>query len=116
MCAEQSRVKDLQILQHLGIPETLSGIDVGNSIGLSDIPDSSISSGGDSQVLLEIRDGTGGTSLVFQVTGRSPGVEVRLQNLGSEVVITTVAVCIVSMCLKPISAAVYRMSQGELTS
>jgi len=60
-CAEQSGVKGLQILQHLGIPEALSLIDVGNGVGLSDVPNSGISSGGDPQVLLETRHGTGGT-------------------------------------------------------
>jgi len=46
-CAEQSRMKDLQVLQHLGIPEALSLVHVGESIGFSDVPNSGISSGGD---------------------------------------------------------------------
>lgn len=66
----------LQILQHLGIPETLGVIDVGNGVGLSDVPNSGISSGGDPQVFLETRDGTSGTGLILQVASRSPGVEV----------------------------------------
>lgn len=69
-------MKGLQILQHFGIPEALSGVDVGNSVGLGDIFNSGISSGGDPQVFLETRDGTGGTGLIFHVTGCSPGVEV----------------------------------------
>ena len=40
-------MKDVQILQHLGIPEALSLVDVRDSIGFSDVPDSGISSSGD---------------------------------------------------------------------
>ena len=68
---------DLQVLQDLGIPEAFSDIDPGNGAGCSDVPDSSISSSGDLQVLLETRDSTDGTILVFLVTGCSPGDEVR---------------------------------------
>lgn len=115
-CAEQCRVKGLQILQHLGIPETFSVIDVGNSVGLSDVPNSGISSGGDPQVLLETRDGSGGTGLVLQVAGRSPGVEVGFQNFGSEVVIKVVVVWVVSMCLKTLSAAVHSTERRKFES
>lgn len=66
----------LQILQHLGIPEALGVIDVGNGVGRSDVPDSGISSGGDPQVFLETRDGTDSTGLILQVASRSPGIEV----------------------------------------
>ena len=69
-------MKDLQVLQHLRIPETLSLVDVGDSIGLGDVPNSGISSSGDLQVLLETRDGTCGTRLIFLFTGSSPGIEV----------------------------------------
>jgi len=65
-----------QILQHLGIPEALGDIDAGTSTGFGNIPDSSVSSSGDLQVLLEILDSTGSTVLKFLVTGRSPGDEV----------------------------------------
>jgi len=46
-CAPSSLEKDLQVLQHLGVPEALSSIDVGGGVGHSDVPDSSISSRGD---------------------------------------------------------------------
>ena len=88
-----------QVLQHLSVPETLGVVDIGNGIGLSDVLYSGVSSGGDPQVLLKTRNGTGSTSLVLQVTSRTPGDEVRFQNLGPEVVISNVAVWIVSVFL-----------------
>jgi hypothetical protein len=100
-------VKNLQILQHLSIPEALSVIDVGNGVGLGNIPNSGISSGGNPQVLLETCNGIGGTGLVLQVAGRSPGVEVGFQNFGSEVVISVILVWVVPMCLRIISTVVH---------
>ena len=102
MCDEQSGDIDSQVLQYLGIPEALSGIDVGNIVGRGNVPDSGISSGGDPQVLLETRDGTGGTGLILQITGRSPGIEVRFQNLRSEIVILHATPWVVSACLKTV--------------
>ena len=109
-------MKGLQVLQHLCIPEALGFIDVGNGVGLSDVPNSGISSGGDPQVLLETCDGTGGTGLVLQIAGRSPGVEVGFQNLGSEVVISVVAIWVVSVCLKAISVAAYSTERRKFES
>jgi hypothetical protein len=97
-------VRGLQIFQHLRIPETLSVVDVGDGIGLSDVLNSGISSSGDPQVLLETRDSAGSTGLILQVAGRSPGVEVGFQNFRSEVVIAVVGVWVVSVRLKAISA------------
>lgn len=65
-----------QVFQHLGIPEALGDIDAGNIIGFGNIPDSSITSSRDLQVLLEIRESTGSTVLIFLVASRSPGDEV----------------------------------------
>ena len=96
-----------QVLQHLSVPETLGVVDIGNGVGFSDVPDPSVSPGGDPQVLLKTRDGTGGTGLILQVTSRSPGDEVRFQNLGPEVVISKVAVWIVSMFLKTSSVVLH---------
>lgn len=76
---------------------------MGDGIGLSDIPDSSISSGGDLQVLLEICRGTGGTILILLVAGYSPGIKVGFENFGSEVVIIVLRV--VPGFLKAVSAA-----------
>jgi hypothetical protein len=109
-------VRGLQIFQHLRIPETLSVIDIADGIGLSDVSNSSISPGGDPQVLLETRDSAGGTGLIFQVAGRSPGVEVGFQNFRSEVVIAVVTVWVVSVCLKAISAVVYSTERRKRES
>jgi hypothetical protein len=99
------RTEDLQILQYLSVPEALGDVDMGNIIGRSDVPDSSISSGGDLQVLLETFHSTNGTGLISLVTSRSPGIEVRFQNLGSEIVIRSIAVWVVSGFLNTVSAA-----------
>lgn len=107
MCAQQPRTKDSQIFQHLGVPKTLSGIDVRNGIGFSDILDSRISSSGDPQVLLEIRRSIGGTVLILLVTGYSPSIKVRFEDFGSEVIISILRV--VSGFLKAASVG----SQGE---
>ena len=88
-----------QVLQHLSIPEALSDVHVGNSIGFGNIPDSSISSSGNLQVLLELLDSMGSTVLIFRVTGRSPGNEVRFQNFWSEVVIPVVTRWVISVFL-----------------
>ena len=107
MYAEQPRARDLQILQYLGIPEAFSGFEVGNILGRGDIQNSGIASGGDPQVLLETRNSTGGTGLVLRVTGSSPGVEVRFQDLWSKLVIFRVTPWVVSTRLKTVSIALH---------
>lgn len=115
-CAEQSRAKNLQIFQHLCVPEAFDIIDVGNGIGLSDVQNSGISSGRDPQILLKTCDSTHGTGLILQVTGRSPGIEVGFQNLGSEVVVTIIGVWVVSVRLRMNSTARYRIRRCKFES
>jgi hypothetical protein len=108
VCTRRSGAEGLQILQHLGIPEALCGIDIGNSIRHGDVPDPSISSSRYPQVLLETRHSTGGASLVLLVTGYSPGIEIRFEDLGSEVVISRFRV--VSIFLETVSVPEQRQS------
>jgi len=68
--------RQVQVFQHLGIPEALGDIDARNIIWFGDIPDSSITSSRDLQVLIEICESTGSTVLIFLVASRSPGDEV----------------------------------------
>ena len=105
---------NLQVLQHLSVPEALGDINVGNSFRCSNVPDPSIPSGGDPQVLLETRDSTCSTGLIFVVTSRSPGDKVRFQNLGSEVVIPIVAVWVVSAFLGVASVALDSTERRKL--
>lgn len=105
--------EDLQIFEHLGVPKALSNINVGNGIGLSDIPDPGISSSGSLQVLLETPRSICGTGLVLLITGYSPGIKVGFENFGSEVVISILR--IVSSFLKTVSVASHRASQALIT-
>ena len=117
-CAPINLTEDAQVLQCLGKPKALGDIDVGGSFGirLGDIPDSSISSSGDPQILLETRHSTGGTGLIFLVTGHSPGIEVRLQSLGSEVIIGVAAIRVVSVFLEMISVPLQDTNHRQLGS
>jgi len=108
------RMKDLQILQYFSIPEALGDIYVIDGIWCSNVPDCGISSGEDPQVLLEVRDGTGGTGLIFLVTSRSPGIKVRFQDLGSEVVISVTIVWVVSALLRTKSVATHDIEGRKL--
>lgn len=80
---------------------------MGNVVGLSDVPDPSVSSCWDSQVILELCHSHCGATLVRLVAGHSPSIEVRLKNLGSEVVV--IVLRIVSIFLKEVSV----MSQNS---
>lgn len=111
----RSRTGDLQVLQRFGIPEALSEIDVRSNVGRSNVPDPTISPGGDLQVLLEIRHSAGSASLILLVAGRPPGVEIRFQNLGPEIIIISAIIRVVSSSLNIISVALKCAEHCEVT-
>lgn len=79
-----------QILEHLGEPEALGVVNevvvVVGLVRVADIPDAP-KAGRCAQVRLEALDGRCGAIEVLGVAGHTERIEVRLENLGAEVVV-----------------------------